>query len=107
MWKLSKWAELRAEAAHRTVRRMPTVAAAYFVGAAVRLFPTVLKGIKAVQVSYQGLDLGDLAIVLAPDVAFGCATLALSLAFARWCADRRGGAWWFWSLWMPTLLVVL
>lgn len=107
MWKFPKLARLRADAAHRAVRGMPTVSAAYLAGAAVLLFPAVLKGIKAVQVSYQGLDLGDLAIVLAPDVAFGCATTAVSLVFARWCARRRGGAWWYWLPCMPTLLVVL
>lgn len=98
---------VRAEAVQRPVCAMPTVWAAYLAGAAVLVFPAVLKGIKAVQVTYQGLALGDLAIVLAPDIALGCGTLAAGLAFERWCARRRHGVWWFWSLCMPYLLVVL
>lgn len=86
---------------------MPTLVAAYLAGAVVLVFPTVLKAIKAVQVTYQGLDLGDLATVLAPDLALGSGTIAVGLALARRVVARGLSAAWFWSLFAPYLLVVL
>ncbi len=86
---------------------MPTALSAYAVTAAVLLFPAVLKVVKSYSVSFGGPAPVGLSIVLAPDIALGLVTAAVALALARLLARVRRGAWVYWSLSIPYLLVVM
>ncbi|MDH5676084.1 MAG: LTA synthase family protein [Myxococcales bacterium] len=77
---------------HPNARRGPTAISAFLIFGSLLLFPTSLKLVKAVSLSGGRAGALDLLLVIAPDVALACGSLAVSLLLVRLLRGVRRGA---------------